>query len=806
MRRFIGIGTLPNDTTRILAEKLGISIELSCALYNRGARDADSMRAFLAPGLEQLHDPFGLPDMRRAVDRIRSAIERGERICVYGDYDVDGICATAILLLYLQSVGADVIHYIPSRHGEGYGMNSRAVAELKQRGVELIVTVDNGISAIGEIALCKELGIDVVVTDHHQCMDKLPDCIAVVNAARPDSAYENPFLCGAGVAMKLVEAMAGRAAAERYLPFAGLATVADVTPLRGENRALTALTLRALNEGKCPVGMQTLAKEANEKQTAYSVRDLSFGLAPRLNAAGRLGDAEKALSLFCESDSAKAADMAQELSAMNRLRQEEEKKILAEAEALLEKINIPKCRMIMLYAPGWNSGIVGIVASRLTERYYRPTFLFCGDGDEITGSGRSIPQVNLFDALKAHEKYFIRFGGHAGAAGATMNKNDFAALEKDMDAWLHEHVPDELFIPSVEYEFETDMENLSLQLAENLEKLAPFGEGNPIPAFYVHGMKIANLKFMGQEGQHVRFDATKNGRCAETVAFQWGDRLKKLPLEPEYDMVCRLSVNEWRGYSRLQLMLTALEQDPAYMGRFQPWKAEEKFFDAILQNVLYNNYTVSAEIKRTSTVSASSLLERDIAGALVLCFTPVGARCALDELAAGGSKADISMFEPGGLSPGYNAAVMAPLLDRIPFERYDRIFAYDVAAVPEMLETIRSQSAGAEVIVNENFAYDWNPFRECDVSRNGMKPYYRVLLANKEKRYPSREYIVSLLMSETGGVYQQCALATQVFMELAFIRQGEDRRWMLDQYAEQRRLEDSRTFAFASKMSKRAEN
>ena len=324
-------------TSENLPQTAGISGRLRSLLYARGAKTPEEMEQFLHPGEGQFCDPYDFKDMDIAAERIRSAIGR-ERICVFGDYDADGVSATAILTDCRRSIGADVIYRMPSRHEEGYGLSICAVERLKEEGVDIIVTVDNGIKAYGEIDRCRELGMDVVVTDHHRCDGRIPECCAVICHTREDNTYPNKDLCGAGIAWKLAEALVGREQARKYLPIAGIATMADVVPLLGENRAIVALGLNMINAGDCCVGIKALGRAVNEKNDGFAARDLSFGFAPRLNAAGRIEDASICVELLCTADANRADEIAQRLDELNRLRQKEETAIVDKAAAMVKKL------------------------------------------------------------------------------------------------------------------------------------------------------------------------------------------------------------------------------------------------------------------------------------------------------------------------------------------------------------------------------------------------------------------------------------------------------------------------------------
>lgn len=483
-------------------------------LVRRGLMDDASIEAFLHPESQSLCDPFVFSDMDRAVQRIRSAIDAGERICIFGDYDTDGVCATAILTDALKKLGANVSYLLPSRQGDGYGLSMGAIDRMHENGVQLIVTVDNGISAHAEIAYAKTLGMDTVVTDHHRCHETLPDAEAVVCATRVDQDAELSSLCGAVVAMMLAAALG--ASVGGYLPIAALATMADVVPLERINRAI-------VKKGLPLVGMHPGLKallDAAGVQTVTGESVLSFILAPRINAAGRMGDATRAVEVLLTEDEAERQTLAAALESENVKRRAEEQRILTEAEA---KIDDPAPRILVLSGEDWNTGVIGIVASRLLERYRCPVLLFSRVGDALVGSGRSVPAVDLFQLLSRHRDLFLRFGGHKLAAGATVAPERFSALCEALKADLQEQFP--LGLPEQTHTVEDRLSasEITVAFARELSLLAPFGEGNRAPLFLIEG-QLSGVRTMGKDGAHIGAKLSDGGAEVRIVSFGNGDR------------------------------------------------------------------------------------------------------------------------------------------------------------------------------------------------------------------------------------------------------------------------------------------
>lgn len=548
-----------------LCEGLRLQPLTARALIRRGIRTIADAERFLHPERLPLRDPFDSGEMRRAVERLRTAFLEDESICVYGDYDADGICATAILLDCFREYTEKAFAYIPSRHTEGYGLHESAVRALHARGVQLIVTVDNGISAHDEAALCRELGMELIVTDHHSVPETLPDCAAIVMP--PDEA------CGAGVALRLARALSGNARLDRWLPLAAVATVADVVPLVDDNRVLVARGLPLIEEN---MGLRALLRVAAQGENAVDASTLAFLIAPRLNAAGRLGDAMRGVSLLLATDIHTADRLAAELNETNTRRRAIETAILAQAEEMLSVESQPIRRAVLLRHPSWNVGVIGIVASRLSEKMHCPAILLSEDENGIlTGSGRSFGDIDLHATLTACAKHFIRFGGHAAAAGLTMCGDRFQDFCDDFLAYLCEHYGERDLLPSKRYDEALPLSELTLASVAQLKLLAPFGAGNPEPVYRFDGVRLSELRRMGQDGRHVSARAVQDRATLRVVGFGFGERFEELQAAGRWTLIARPSVHSYRGMESVELMLDDV------------WN-EEKLFDDFFLNVLYN--------------------------------------------------------------------------------------------------------------------------------------------------------------------------------------------------------------------------
>lgn len=763
------------------AHALGISPLVAQLLYARGAHDLEAMRAFLSPEEVPFHDPMLLPDMERALLRLDAALSREERIVVYGDYDVDGVCASAMLVRYLERLAAHVRWYIPSRLTDGYGMNGEAVRKLAQEGADLIITVDNGMSAIDEIKLCYELGVDVIVTDHHQPQGGLPACAAVVAPSREDSRYP-ATLCGAAVAWKLIAAHGGERAAMEYLVLAGLATVADVMPLLEENRAIVAQALRRLNAGDAPVGVLELAYLARGRDKHLRAQDLAFALAPRINAAGRMGEAGAAMRLLCTDLEEEARILALQLDGWNQARQQQEAEMLRQAREQLNES--PPHRVILVHGPDWNPGIAGIVAARLAEEYYRPALVFAGEGPEVRGSARSIPEVNLYAALSAAKDHMTRFGGHEAAAGMSADLSRLPALSSALEAHLVSNYPDETFLPSCRYEVEADLAALTPALIGQLQLLEPYGEANGQPVFLTRDVELKNIRRMGVDGAHLKAVAMKNGIGCDLVAFGQGTKARRLELMPRADLLYHPDVNEYNGETRLQLRLAGLRRAQQNAAAHVE-AAREYFFDAIFQDFIYNSKDSSPQPVRASL---AELLREDVLGTLVLCFTPEGAADLLARLDAEAlaHRIDVEYVAPPSGWLG-NTALFAPRLDALTGLRFRNLLVYDFPA------SLAAPAVGARRL----FQPDIQPSSPtlaalASLSRDGFSAAYAVL------RWLGRQPVSAaavLRQLEAAHLAPICAWAARrVFLELQFLEEPVPGLFALNPRPARRSLEESATY------------
>ena len=557
-----------------LAAELEVSEVLASVLARRGLDDPKQARAFLEAELPA-HDPLALGDMREACEAIQAAVAAGTRICVHGDYDADGICATALAALILRELGADVTFHLPSRFDEGYGVAGETLTRLAGEGIGLVLTVDCGVTAVEEVAHARELGLDVVVTDHHRPGEELPEC-PVVGPYRGDYPFRE--LCGTGVVWKLGQALLGvnSEALARHLDLVAVATVADVVPLLDENRGLAVAGLRALARTQKP-GLRELMRVARVDPAAVDAGTIGFRLAPRLNAAGRLGRPEAALELLLTEDREEAARLAQQLEELNRDRQAVEERILREAVEEIESWSEPQRRRRAYVVAGadWHEGVIGIVASRLVERYGRPVVLIAGTDGDWKGSGRSIAGFDLHDGLRQCAGHLERWGGHAAAAGLSIKPENLPAFAEAFAAVGDGALAENDLRPPTVVDALVHGPELTLELCEELARLAPFGLGNPNVTLLLAGCELADLAAVG-EGKHLKFRVRADGRDAgSAIAFRLGRQLDRLRRVGHYDLAFKLEANQWNGTIAPQLNVRQVfDADERYLARREWLKAE----------------------------------------------------------------------------------------------------------------------------------------------------------------------------------------------------------------------------------------
>ena len=545
-------------TGRQLSRRLGLSRAVSNILVQREIVSPQDALDFIRPSALQLHFPFAFSQMGKAVDRLKLARGGGEKVLVYGDYDVDGVTGSTLLYKVLMDLGFQAVIYIPHRQEEGYGLHQEAVEKAVRAGVKLIVTVDCGITAVTEVVRAKELGLDTIVTDHHEPPLILPPALAIINPKLPGETYPFRELAGVGVAFKLAQALLEALGSDEngigkerdFLDLVALGTIADVVPLQGENRVLTALGLSQMAV-TVHAGLEALLRECGLWGKPLKAGQIAFTAAPRINAAGRIASAKAGLELLLTGDAVRAGDLARSLSKENQERQTIEKGILAEAINMIKGAPLP--RVIVLSAPGWHAGVIGIVASRLVERYYRPVFLIAEDGAESKGSARGIAGFHVLEQLTGQKELLAKFGGHRQAAGFSLATANIIRLRTGLNEQAA-NLPEEVFTEVLDLDGLLELAEVNAGLLAELEWLAPFGAGNPGPVFAARAVPVEHMQSIGKNGEHLKFRFGTGGDW-EGVAFRLGERATELAAHDRMDIAF---VPEWNVYGdqrRLQLVL-----------------------------------------------------------------------------------------------------------------------------------------------------------------------------------------------------------------------------------------------------------
>ncbi len=590
---------LSADEMRVCEEissALGVSQVVARLLFSRGYTSVGQAKAFLYMETESLSDPYTLKDISPAADRIIEAISKKEHITVYGDYDVDGVTSVCTLYLYLKSKGATVDYYIPNRAGEGYGVSLGAIDSLKARGTSLIITVDTGITADKEVLYAKESGIDFVITDHHEQRQSLPKAVAVVNPHRQDCESSFKELAGVGVVFKLLCVLEGKISRERmsqvtyrilkeYSDLIAIGTIADVMQIREENRIIVKHGLSMIENTK-RAGLSALieasststdsAKARVKKKPKITSSYIGFTLAPRINAAGRIRTADIAASLFLSKGEAEAQRIAEELCSANKDRQAEENKIMNDAYAQIEACGYDKNSVIVLAADNWHHGVIGIVASRITEKYSKPCILvsFEGNGDNPTdddigkGSGRSIKGMNLVDALCNSQELLVKFGGHELAAGLSVTRANLDAFRKKINEYASEHLDEDSFIPTYPCDLVLCADDIDMRLCEELHLLEPYGVGNPNPTFVLSHLSVVEINGVS-EGKHTRLTLRSDKRAHSCMFFSHSPETLDICVGDFVDILFNLDINEWNGRRSVQIIVRDIRKSEEQKSREQ---------------------------------------------------------------------------------------------------------------------------------------------------------------------------------------------------------------------------------------------
>ena len=546
------------DENKVLEikEKYGLSELLANILVGRNIIEENQIKVFLEPTRNDFYDPFLLPDMEIAVPRIINAIENKEKIVIYGDYDVDGITSISVLKKFLEDRGLEVSEHIPNRLDEGYGLNKEAIDEINKSGCKLMITVDCGISGLEEVEYANSLGIETIITDHHEPLDELPKAIAVIDAKIKTNKYPFNQLAGVGVVFKLIQAISIKLGLDekeylKYLDLVCIGTISDIVPLVDENRVIAKLGLK-LVEVTRNIGLRTLLDSIGYKK--INSMSVSFGIAPRINACGRMGHADEALKLFLTNDKTEAIRLTQKLNDYNKERQDIEKNIFEEALNKINEENIEEKSAIVLGGDNWHHGVIGIVASKITDMYFKPSILICFEDNKGKGSGRSIPGFDLHKALCETSQYLEKYGGHAMAVGLSLSKEKFEDFKKVFQEYADSKNINEI-IPIINIDKLITEKELNLEAVRDLEKLEPFGEANKCPLIAYKNLKIDSIRVL-TEGKHMKLTLkTEKNNIITAMGFNMGYRAEEYLIGDKVDIVGTLEINAFNGNENIQFNL-----------------------------------------------------------------------------------------------------------------------------------------------------------------------------------------------------------------------------------------------------------
>ena len=539
----------------IINEK-NISETIATILVNRGITDSKDIDVFLNPTRNDFHNPFLMPDMKEAVDRIQVAIEKNEKILIYGDYDVDGVTSITVLKKFLMDRGmTEVGYYIPRRLDEGYGLNKEAVKKISDEGYSLIITVDCGITGMEEIEYAYSLGMEVIVTDHHEPLDEIPKAVAVIDCKRKDSEYPFKGLAGVGVVFKLTQAISQRLGLEekeylKYLDIVCVGTISDIVPLIDENRVISKLGLKLVAQTKC-LGLKSILEVNTSKNSVINANTVSFGIAPRINACGRVGHETEAVKLFMTENIVEAREMTEKLNTYNSQRQEIEKNIFEEAKEIIEKNNLQNNNTIIIGKEGWHHGVIGIVASKITETYFKPTILIGFEDGIGKGSGRSIPGFDLHEALHKLGHYLEKYGGHEMAVGVTVSQNKFDEFAQELEK-IAKEAHTEQVVPVISIDKEISTKELTMETAEELLGLEPYGTSNKVPIFLLKNLKIDSIRTL-VEGKHLKLTLKDGTNLINAIGFNLGKYANEFLIGDKVDIIGMIEINVFNNIKNIQI-------------------------------------------------------------------------------------------------------------------------------------------------------------------------------------------------------------------------------------------------------------
>ena len=729
-----------------LAGKLGLNKKLVELLFCRALDSEATILDFLQPGISQLHDPFLLKGMREAVDRINAAIDGGERVLVFGDYDADGICATAILSMYLKSRGIEVAAHIPCRHTEGYGLNTEVLERLiEEHNPDLILTCDCGITGVDEVSYILDLGLDVIVTDHHEPKDCLPECICI-NHKQVGCTYPEKNLAGVGVAFKLIEAVGGTDAAMQYIDLCALATIADMVPLVGENRAL--VTLGLLSESRRSLGFSALLKFLKLENPTST--DVAFKIAPRINAAGRMGDARLAFELLTSTDNERINELIAKLEGYNNARKDAFATMLVEAKEDLKFENLSECRAIVLSNPSWQKGVTGIMAAQLSAEFNRPVFIIAAG----KGTARGIDGVSVYELLGECSDLLVDFGGHSQAAGFTIVENQIDAFKQRVNSILQGY-PLDIFLPRFEYDIELNESDCTLDFIESLQRLEPVGTGNARPIFLVETNKLAATPL---KNNHRHINITLEDGLA-VIAFNSFTLMPLLNSSAKKQLLLELNIDKYGGKKKPNAILRALDAPLLFIN---PLQAAANFIKSIAVKSPYKpQFSVYDEGDLTG------LLSGKLYGTLIVAGGKKSYAAFIEKFGDKIFAQDyMQHFEPNN----YSRIIVSPNFDAsLELGYYDKIIFLDYPAGKDFIALLNKRTKAKIYLpfIDNSDVF----FSGLDLSRKNLGRYYGAIKDYAAvEGYNVWDYFNGLKARETSLCIRTFAVALAVFLELKLVK------------------------------------
>ena len=803
----------------LIQNKLDISDITARVLINRGILNWVDAHNFLNPSLEDLFDPYMLYDMDKAVERIKDAKAHNESITIYGDYDVDGMTGCALLYSYLIEAGCKVNVYIPNRM-EGYGINYEAIEIIHARGTELLISVDCGTNSVEEVEYAHHLGMDVIITDHHQCGPSLPGAVAVINPARNPKLHNTHPLAGVGVVGKLVQALAGVEYLKRYLDLIALGTIADVVPLIGDNRIFAAKGLNKINKNPC-AGIKALIEVSGFKGKDINSGRIAFGLAPRLNAAGRIDDPIKGFKLLSSRELSGSLPIAKELDKQNKERQSQEAETIQDAEKLIKHyVDLSSDRIIVLAKEGWNPGIIGIAASKIAERYFRPCILIALDDDIGTGSARSIKGFNIYEALSSHSQLMDKFGGHEQAAGLTIAKNKISSLKKGLISFCNKNISDDMLVPRFIYDAVLNPGDINYELVKELEAMEPFGMGNPTPIFLLPDIETMDIRPVGSHGEHLKSIISIGNRRFDGIAFGMGAHSEHLSYAGRVSVLAGLEMNYWKGRNSLQFNIKYAD---IVFKNAQDWHNffslfYLKYFDAFMSDFIYNKECFHFNFDKVSEPLPIADVEEIIykfsdtkIGTLVLVDSLIDSEYMVKVICENKLEKGINFYygkpsEQEGI--GANTVIFAPIYSEISFSDYKNIYVFRAGISFYYIADKVLEGCNVRIIKHngQGLGKDVLLIKDRWVGRSDFTSLYRwlVYLPIGSRIWDSWSKLLVDYQKQTGDKSNcfKIMLIVNVFKELDFLKIEASKnsvRILMIRDPKPRKLEESRLFTYYQK-------